>query len=295
MIHGLAEDRYRTMQARGWCSGLVFVVGLMACGPILTEGATTEDSAGASEPITTGSTGAGLSTTRPTTGAMTDGTSTGAEETTRGSSSGTNSGAPGTTEMSTSEGSTSEGSTSEASTSDASTSEASTSDGGWWLNKPAGLTGCPLTTPAGTDVQGKTELGAFAGTRAYFGFYSFGDDVEQASVRVWVLDEAADAALTLQEIETKFIAQTGPALFADFQGNLADTQWLGSEPLYGAVVEDQVKAFLEGELWFTAHAGSWDVADAADPPRIVGTLTGAVGGPFDAVYCDTLTSVLKEG
>jgi hypothetical protein len=42
----------------------------------------------------------------------------------------------------------------------------------------------------------------------------------------------------------------------------------------------------------TQLAGSWDVPDPSDPPRLVGALEGPIAGPFDAVYCDKLSEML---
>lgn len=275
-----------------------FLLWVMACGPIVGEDAEAGSpwtASGAGEPTTTGATTTGTSI-EPTTDAMPG--STGEDDS--GSSGATSSGSAG----STGEEATSTGADASTTGDDITTGESSggsgdategDSEGFAWLNKPAGLEGCSLAAIAGTDVQGSKKLGQFAGTRAFFGFTAWGLDVNQAQLRVWVMDEAADVELSLQEIATQYRVKAGPAAFIDFEGKLEDTQWLGTQPVYGHVIVDEVMTSLAGELEIVAHLGSWDVADPNDPPRVVGTVSGSLGGSFDAVYCDAISTVLKEG
>ena len=256
--------------------GLLLVLLAAACGPAEpdthespTSSSSTDTAPGSSSDATT------TTTTAPTTG-VPDPTTT-------------------TDEPDTSTTTTTTASTSTGSTTGDSSDETSTTGAEVWLNKPAGLTGCPLAAAGDADVQGTSGLGPFTGTRALFGFHSFSPDVNDAHVRVWIVGATADLAQTVQEIEEQLLAQTGPAAFLDFEGNLGDAQWLGQLPLYGAAIAGGEMDLVDGTLEFTAHAGSWDLADPDDPPRLLGAVTGDLAGPFDAVYCDDLTMLLMEG
>jgi hypothetical protein len=43
-----------------------------------------------------------------------------------------------------------------------------------------------------------------------------------------------------------------------------------------------------GTITITELAGNWDAVDPGDPPRLVGTIEGAISGPFNAIFCDKL-------
>lgn len=149
---------------------------------------------------------------------------------------------------------------------------------------PAGLVGCDLDAPAGTMVTGDTELGPFTATRAYFGWWGF-DDQEKPTI-LFVSPEADPAV----EVEEKS-GSSGAVYFGD----------IVTEPLlFGGWVGDwaaNLSVRANGMITFPRPlpavdivelAGTWDIADPADPPRLVGTVKGPIAGPFNAVFCDKL-------
>ncbi|MCY1007814.1 hypothetical protein OV079_20105 [Nannocystis pusilla] len=153
----------------------------------------------------------------------------------------------------------------------------------------SGLTGCPLGTPAGTMVSGSSTIGPFAAQRAWFGFSGFGD--EPFTPVLLFLSPAANPDVELLHKN----GSSGPILMDDvFSDPFSEGGWIGTWPVSANV-------FAEGMLGEVARpdavvidelAGNWERADPADPPRLVGSLQGGIAGPFDAVFCDKLVSII---
>ncbi|MCY0995158.1 hypothetical protein OV203_48980 [Nannocystis sp. ILAH1] len=149
---------------------------------------------------------------------------------------------------------------------------------------PAGLVGCDLDAPAGTMVVGDTQLGPFTATRAYFGWWGF-DDQEKPTI-LFVSPEA-DPAVEVAEKD----GSTGPVYFGDIVTEpLLFGGWIGSWAANLSVRANGMITFPrpQGSVDILELAGNWDAVDPADPPRLVGTLNGAISGPINAVFCDKL-------
>jgi hypothetical protein len=154
---------------------------------------------------------------------------------------------------------------------------------------PPGLMGCSLDALPGTMISGTSELGPFMAPRAYFGWIGFGSDPFQPLL-LFVSPEA-DPAVEVQQTN----GSTGAILYGDVSTDpFAEGGWVGEWPAH-------FDLFDQGQLGsptrpdsvvIDALAGNWTEFDPADPPRLVGSLQGAIAGPFDAVFCDQLNEFI---
>lgn len=157
--------------------------------------------------------------------------------------------------------------------------------------------GCTLPPPAGTKVVGTTALGPFTSTRAFFAEVEI--NFEVVGARLLLVDDAADAAAVLAEIQKIGVLQTGPAAMIE-PGLPFEDHWKGEEMLSAAVVLDGQQTEVGIKLTVTGEAGTWDAFDPADPPRLLGSVAPTQDGivllgEFDAVYCDKIrVSVIAE-
>ena len=147
--------------------------------------------------------------------------------------------------------------------------------------QPSGLTGCNLAAPSGTAIKGESSLGVFEGDRAYFGVVWFGSELIEP--RLLVLSPQADAAAELMLPA----GTTGPILNGEINTE-AYTHWPGLWSFPALLVFQGQAASPSVNATIVAFAGNWDAPDPNDPPRLVGSLSGDLAGPFDAVYCNTL-------
>lgn len=156
--------------------------------------------------------------------------------------------------------------------------------------KPAsGLSGCTLDGPAGTMVSGSSSLGPFMAQRAYFG-YSGSLDETYTPVLLFVSPEADPALEVVTQNGT-----SGAVLYAYVHSDpFAEGGWIGTWPLSAHVYDapDAGELARPDAIVFDARAGNWDEHDPLDPPRLVGSLQGAIAGPFDAVFCDKLSDMI---
>lgn len=58
--------------------------------------------------------------------------------------------------------------------------------------------------------------------------------------------------------------------------------WLGEHVLQPKLADGTE---LSVTLTIEAHGGDWESEDPADPPRLFGSLSGDLVGPFEATYC----------
>jgi hypothetical protein len=151
------------------------------------------------------------------------------------------------------------------------------------------LAGCPLDAPPGTLVEGPTVFGQFTSQRAYFAWNGAG---EPYAPRLVLLSPGADAAAELAEV-------TGDSgLVLDHQyistDSLFEEGWLGTWETLATIHDKGMSAYPRepDAVKITELAGNWDAFDPADPPRLVGTVEGAISGPFNAVFCDKLIGII---
>jgi hypothetical protein len=148
---------------------------------------------------------------------------------------------------------------------------------------PQGLYGCALDSPPGTMVSGHGEFGLFYARRAYF-------DRQDHKIHLLFVSPEADHAHEIVHQD----GSSGPVFLGDAwtDWTVADDEfiWIGAWPLSGEVLVDPLRSEPEHPqvATITGLAGSWSAYDPADPARLVGTLAGALTGPFDAVFCDDL-------
>ncbi|MCY1065100.1 hypothetical protein OV090_10030 [Nannocystis sp. RBIL2] len=150
------------------------------------------------------------------------------------------------------------------------------------------LVGCTLDAPAGTLVQGPTEFGQFTSQRAYFGWIGTGDPF---SPRLVLLSPGADAAAELANVT----GSSGPVMdnWVWTDKSLAEGGWPGTWESFAWIYDKGMQVGLaDPDVTVTALAGNWDAFDPADPPRLVGTIAGAISGSFNAVYCDKLIAII---
>ena len=158
-------------------------------------------------------------------------------------------------------------------------------------NVPPGVVGCLLDWPQKTEVAASSTLGAFTGTRAFFGatyLYEWPRIIESK-----LLFLAADADTS--ELDPWSIGP-GPALWGGGGSSvLADGKWSGASQLMFEHVVNDESVWIEATVVIDSLAGSWLVADPEDPPRLVGHLEGGASGSFEALYCDKLAgSIFPE-
>lgn len=66
--------------------------------------------------------------------------------------------------------------------------------------------------------------------------------------------------------------------------------WLGSHPVTGTLADDTP---FEATLTIDSYAGDWQSSDPIDPPRLFGSFTGDLVGPFEAVHCGKFDKFLN--
>lgn len=269
-------------------SSLVGSLVLVACVTRpLEEGATEGTSTNETglPPATAGTTG--VSTTDPvTTGPTSEPATTGAGPTTDpGTSTSTS-----TTGITTSTPEPLTGGMSSSVTTDVSTSGDPSGTSGDKLDLPqpppddAALVGCTFDAPPGTALAGFTVQGPFEGDRAYFGGQFFDGDLVMPTFMFLSTEAVADIELS-QQLGTSGEILLGVALTQPFGA------WIGDWTFDGLIIDNGVNGPVAVQLEITGFAGSWDVPDPDDPPRLVGALTGEVVGHFDAVFCNNLNII----
>ena len=158
---------------------------------------------------------------------------------------------------------------------------------------PPGLqSGCPPIPPPNTSVVGETPLGPFNGTRAYFSFVDFDNQIGWLILEVF--DDSADLAKNLAEAEQFTQFSTGPGFHAEPSQQFTDQNpfWQGFDDNVWVVVRaGGVESGLSVSVDITGIAGSWDVLDPDNPPRLLGTIGPGLDrfkleGPFNAVFCE---------
>jgi hypothetical protein len=152
-----------------------------------------------------------------------------------------------------------------------------------------GLAGCTLDAPAGTMVGGSSTLGPFEAQRAYFGYTGFGEE-PHTPVLLFV-SPAADPALEL-DLQN---GGSGPILFGYVHSDpFLEGGWIGTWPVSANVyaAPDVGELARPDAVVIDGQEGNWSSFDPADPPRLVGSLQGGIAGPFDAVFCDKLVSII---
>ncbi|PCC68678.1 hypothetical protein SAMN02745121_05354 [Nannocystis exedens] len=245
-----------------------------SAGPPATASAT--DPASTADTLVSATDDATSTTTAGTTDALTSATDDTTSTTTVGTTDDTT-GTAGTTTTTTG-----------ASTTDGGTTTVDPSDGTTTGPNQDPLAGCTLDAPAGTLVQGPSELGPFSSQRAYFGW--IGVD-EPFSPRIVLLSPGANAATELANVTGSSGMVADYAVWTD--KSLEEGGWPGTWNAFAAVYDKGMMVDLPGSaVTITELAGNWDVADPADPPRLVGTIAGAISGSFNAVYCDKLMSII---
>lgn len=153
------------------------------------------------------------------------------------------------------------------------------------LEPRPGLTGCSLDAPAGTALEGATDLGPFMAQRAYFGWSHF--DNHRYEPQLLFVSPGADPAVEVLHSH----GNTGAILYGNvstdpFDGGGWVGEWSGQLDVFD---QGQLSAAMGPQtVIIDALAGNWDEFDPADPPRLVGSIQGPISGPFDAVFCDEL-------
>lgn len=268
---------------------LVWPIVLLACGPRPPEGSASD---GASTDAT-GSTGA------PTTGPMTTDAPTTTDPTTTGPTTAgpTSTTDPGTstststgTDTTTSTTDPLTGGTSSTGTTDVSTSGDTSGTSGGKLDLPepppdsaAGLILCTQDAPPGTALTGMTKQGPFEGDRAYFGYLKL--DGELVSPTFMFLSPGAGTWELWEQIGGSGPIIHGIAFTDPFNA------WLGDWAFDGEIKTNMGGDPIAIKVEITGFAGTWEMSDPSDPPRLLGNVTGEVAGPFDAVFCNNLNII----
>lgn len=157
------------------------------------------------------------------------------------------------------------------------------------IEKWPGLQGCDLASLSGSSIVGSTPLGPFSGDRSLFsltGYSCWWSECQQ--LQLHIVDVSVDLASFVEDTD----GQRSLTFVSANELNLLEgsTGW-------GALHWDgEFVAYTEAEVVDVKRHGSWYVADPSDPPRLSGTLRVMdplagllLEGPFEAVYCDSLT------
>lgn len=146
---------------------------------------------------------------------------------------------------------------------------------------------CAFTWNGGTAVVGAGAIGAIDAQTAFFGWVGFGSE-DWADLVLVMFDGAVDTgAATMQWYDPMYT----PAVVMETQFAY---DWVGSSGVVTTqmFVGDQFGTF-EVVATVTGIAGSWDVVDPDDPPRVLGEIqrlnpNDPIGleGKFDAAYCE---------
>lgn len=62
--------------------------------------------------------------------------------------------------------------------------------------------------------------------------------------------------------------------------------WLGEHAVGGHLPVDGID--IAASMTIDSYAGDWDSIDPVDPPRLLGSFSGDLVGPFEAVHCAAL-------
>ncbi|PCC74859.1 hypothetical protein SAMN02745121_05962 [Nannocystis exedens] len=153
-----------------------------------------------------------------------------------------------------------------------------------------GFAGCPLDAPPGTMVQGPSVFGQFTAQRAYFAWLAA---TTPYSPRLVLLSPEADAATELADSDPTGNSGLVMAHWVDSE-SILEEGWIGTWETTATIHDKGMTGFPPepDAVKITELAGNWDAFDPADPPRIVGTVEGAISGPFDAVFCDKLIAII---
>ncbi|WP_434427277.1 hypothetical protein [Nannocystis pusilla] len=153
-----------------------------------------------------------------------------------------------------------------------------------------GFTGCPFDAPPGTLVQGPSVFGQFTAQRAYFGWLAA---TTPYSPRLVFLSPEADAATELAEPWPMGNSGLVVAHWVE-SDSILEEGWIGTWETMATIHDKGMTGFPPepDSVKITELAGNWDAFDPADPPRVVGTVEGAISGPFDAVFCDKLVAII---
>ncbi len=154
------------------------------------------------------------------------------------------------------------------------------------------LQGCPTDWHGGSQVVAGTDFGPLDGVTAYFAWEGFGG-TSWSELRLYIFDASVDPMMATQDPWSgdPFSLRLSPPWNYD--------AWLNSGVVGGwyqrAWAYQDITAFVE----VFDRQGNWDIYDPTDPPRLLGWVSpadefdpSAPSGPFDAVFCDALISMV---